>query len=241
MIEKPIEITELAAGAANQVLRLRGATESYIFKWLKHNRRFGLNRDSEFKLQQQLAESGLAPNVLALDPDQWVLQEYVDGTPMTSFKLNPSEKLQVTAQALALVHQQQPRWAGDDIWQKTARYTNKLDTSTRQQLLQFQRALQTKEPDVLCHFDLAFAHILVNDSITIVDWEYAGWGDRLTDIASTIEINQLNDSCCDALCHYYKQETGITIDKHRLHDHRLFTRWLYQQWSRLLAQGELDE
>ncbi|HAD49058.1 MAG TPA: hypothetical protein DCF92_09695, partial [Idiomarina sp.] len=68
MIEKPIEIQTLTAGPANQVLWLKGRTESYIFKWLRHSQRFGLDRSAEFELQQQLAATGLAPDVIALDP-----------------------------------------------------------------------------------------------------------------------------------------------------------------------------
>jgi len=236
MIEKPIEIETLTAGPANQVLWLKGQTESYIFKWLRHSQRFGLNRSAEFELQQQLAATGLAPEVIALDPSQWVLQRYVDGTPMNSFSLSQTEKLKVTAQALAEVHNQQPNWQGSSLWQKCESYADRLGGSMKPQLSQFRRALKSHRADVLCHFDLAFAHILVNKNVTIVDWEYAGWGDRLTDIASSIEVNQLDEPSAEALCHYYRQQTGLTIDHRELDDHRLFIRWLNQQWFRLLKQ-----
>lgn len=236
MIEKPIEIQTLTAGPANQVLWLKGRTESYIFKWLRHSQRFGLDRRAEFELQQALAATGLAPEVIALDPSQWVLQRYVEGTPMNSFSLSHNEKLKVTARALAIVHQQQPDWQGSTLWQKCATYADKLGGSIQSQLAQFKNALSSSRRDVLCHFDLAFAHILVNQKVTIVDWEYAGWGDRLTDIASSIEINQLDEPSAEALCHYYHQHTGILIDQGELDDHRLFVRWLNQQWVTLLSQ-----
>ena len=236
MIEKPIEIQALTAGPANQVLWLKGRTDSYIFKWLRHSQRFGLDRSAEFELQQQLAATGLAPDVIALDPAQWVLQRYVEGTPMNSFALGQTEKLKVTAQALALVHQQQPAWQGTTLWQKCDAYADKLGGAISSQLLQFKQALKSNRAQVLCHFDLAFAHILVNQKLTIVDWEYAGWGDRLTDIASSIEINQLDDPSADALCHYYRQYSDTVIDNHELNDHRLFVRWLNQQWTTLLNQ-----
>lgn len=236
MIEKPTEIKALTAGAANQVLWLKGRTESYIFKWLRHNQQFGLDRCEEFDLQQQLATEGLAPEVIALDPKQWVLQRYVAGTPLTSSALTSAERLEVTAKTLVMIHQQQPSWNGTTIWDKSEFYADRLGQAEKSQLARFKEELSSSHPNVLCHFDLAFAHILLNQRVMVVDWEYAGWGDRLTDIASTIEINQLDEPSAESLCKHYQRHSGHIIERQDLAKHRLFVRWLNQQWEKLLKQ-----
>lgn len=240
-IEKPIEVRALRSGVANEVWLLRGANASYVFKWLNHSDCLGLRRSDEFHLQQQLADVGLAPEVIALDPSRWVLQEYISATPISAKPIKTTEKLRITAQALAQIHRQKPAWQGTTLWQKADHYAHRLGETEQQQLAAFKKTLTTDEPQVLCHFDLAFAHILTGHSLKVIDWEYAGWGDRLTDIASTIEINGLDANGCAQLCHHYSEQTGIEIDNHCLHEHRQFVRWLYRQWSKLLQQGALSE
>lgn len=237
MIERPVEVVPLNAGQANEVLLLKGTNESYVFKWLNHSATFGLDRHSEFQLQRQLSKSSLAPKVIAVEPELWVLQEYVAGTPVSADSLSCDQKLRLAAKALAKTHRQTPCWQGESIWQKLEYYVKNLGVSEQQQLQHFRNDLDRAEDPVLCHFDLAFAHILWHDSLTILDWEYAGWGDRITDIASTIEINQLADSSADKLCYYYQLETGYRVDSEQLDAHRCFVQWINHQWLRLLKQG----
>lgn len=235
MIEKPLEIRELGAGAANQVVLLRGHSTDYIFKWLRHNQQLGLDRNAEFELQRKLAALQLAPEVIACDPNRWVLQRFVDGIPLAKWGADSASRLQIAARTLAKIHAQRPRWQGATLWQKCEQYVRQLDTAAQQALRHFREELRSDSPAVLCHFDLSFEHILLRDKgVSVIDWEYAGWGDRLTDIASTIEINQLSDASADILNDYYQQATGVVISQQQLHRHRLFVRWLNQQWAKLL-------
>ncbi|MGM0526281.1 MAG: phosphotransferase [Pseudomonadota bacterium] len=237
MIERPVEVVSLNAGQANEVLLLKGTNESYVFKWLNHSATFGLDRSSEFELQQELSKSGLAPKVIAVEPELWVLQEYVAGMPASADSLSCDQKLRLAAKALAQTHRQSPCWEGTSLWQKLEYYVAKLGTGEQQQLQHFRNQLGRVEKPVLCHFDLAFAHILSHNSLTIIDWEYAGWGDRITDIASTIEINQLDNSSADKLCYYYQLETDYRVGNEQLNAHRSFVQWINHQWLRLLKQG----
>jgi len=237
MIERPVEVVPLDAGQANEVLLLKGTNESYVFKWLHHSATLGLDRRSEFELQRELSKSGLAPKVIGFDPKRWVLQEYVAATPVSAGSLRCDQKIRLTAKALAKTHQQTPRWQGASLWQKLEYYVAKLGVVEQQQLKRFKDQLSSNERRVLCHLDLAFDHILWHDSLTIIDWEYASWGDRMTDIASTIEINQLDSSSADKLCYYYQLETGYRFDNTQLGAHRSFVQWINHQWLRLLKQG----
>lgn len=241
MIEKPLQIVPLAAGQANEVLLLRGNQQSYIFKWLCHSNSFALNRSDEFRLQGLLAETGLAPEVIAFDAKRWVLQQYIKGKSLADMNLSWQQRLRYAARALALVHQQSPPWKGSDIWQKLEAYVARLGVAEQVELRHFRQELSATDRHVLCHFDLSFEHILVADSIRIIDWEYAGWGDRLTDIASAAEINRLDADSAEALCCYYTAETGYTIDKKRFEKHRLFIQWVNRQWQRLLIRENTHE
>lgn len=236
MIEKPLEVISLASGLANDVLLLKGQHQSYIFKWLRHSDALGLDRNDEYCLQSLLAQAGLAPEVIALDPGRWVLQQYISGNSLADISYSHEKKLRYTARALALIHRQQPAWQGTDLWQKLAKYVARLGAKEQLQLAYFRNDLKTTEQPVLCHFDLSFGHIIVQDTIRIIDWEYAGWGDPLTDIASAAEINQLDESSVEALCWYYSAETGLVFDKQRFELNRFFIRWINRQWQQLLQQ-----
>lgn len=243
MIEKPHTIQPLASGASNQALLLKGDTEAYVFKWLRQNDRFGLDRQAEFALQQQLAERGLAPDVLALDPERWVLQSYIDAPSLRTLSDN-SAMLRYAAQALAKVHQQRPQWRGQPLVDKLDYYLRQPSVSSdqRQQWANYRDYLtnQTSSP-VLCHFDLAFEHVLLSKPLTIIDWEYAGWGDRLTDLASTLIINRLNTHDADEFIEHYQQAANYLVDHQALQWQLNFVEWMNTVWLTLLGQGKGNE
>lgn len=236
MIDKPTRILNLTQGMANEVLLLEGNDNSYVFKWLQKNELFGLQREQEFSLQQQLASNGLAPQVIAYDANSWVLQEYIAGHPLNDNAVELRTTITDLANALAAVHLQRPDWQGPTLQQRLTHYAKQLPTAAQQQLKQFTAILHTApEHQVLCHHDLSVSHVLLTaNGIKIIDWEYAAWGDRLTDIASTITINRLSAQQADWLVDDYQRLTKMAIDRSALQQHQHLVQWMYTSWYQLL-------
>lgn len=235
-IPKPKCVKQLESGPANSVWLLQSSERSLIFKWLTYNDDLGLQRHREFELQQLLAQRGIAPKVVALDSERWVLQEYIEAPSLAAYEGDWDDKLAYLAAALAQVHQQQVAWNGDTLWQKLERYAPQLDAAYTKQLARFKSQLGTTSTPVLCHFDLSFENVLASDKPLIIDWEYAGWGDRLADIASSIEINQFSDESVAALCRHYAAITGYAIEAEKLAQYRQLVRWINAQWYRIVQQ-----
>ena len=72
----------------------------------------------------------------------------------------------------------------------------------------------TKEYDdpkdqVLCHNDLALAHIVRTFPLCVVDWEYAALGNRYFDLAAAAQVNKLSTEESRQLAVHYAEITGL--------------------------------
>ena len=76
-------------------------------------------------------------------------------------------------------------------------------------------------------------HILMTDPMRVIDWEYAGIGNPLFDIASTIKINQLNSEMVERLISDYEKRTHYQVDRQRLSQWCEFVEWLNKVWQHL--------
>jgi thiamine kinase-like enzyme len=165
----------------------------------------GIDRGAERAATEAAAALGLAPEVLLFVPEHnCLVTRFVTGTPVDDSVLREDRCLPAIARALRAFHDRGPRLATRfDVPQLARDY---LATASEHgadipAAAQEAAAVAARIAEVLgdlpehgpapCHDDLLAANILRDgdaDRIWIVDWEYAGMGDRYFDLGN-LSIN----------------------------------------------------
>jgi thiamine kinase-like enzyme len=174
-------------GGADYVLRICGKDTAVL----------GIDRDAECQATMAAARLGVGPEVVAYRPDLEVLvTRWVEGRPATPQELREPSALEQVAAALRLIHSGPPLTARFDSFALVAGYRDEIvarggtapDGYAEAAAAAARIAAVLQGPDhepVPCHNDLLSANFLHDgDRIRIVDWEYAGMGDRYFDLGN---------------------------------------------------------
>lgn len=196
-------------GGADYVVRLPG----------KDTEKLGIDRETERDAGSAAAAIGIAPRVAALlEQPPCLVTEFVVGRPMEPAELRAS--VPEVARALRAFHDSGTRLRTEfdsfrivETYAETAR-AHGVDPPAEYDAAQLHAAAieqalrgQAEHVPVACHNDLLNANFIGNgSSITIVDWEYAGMGDRYFDLGNFSVNNELNDDARDALLAAYFEE-----------------------------------
>jgi thiamine kinase-like enzyme len=184
-------------GERDYVIRVPGRDTSLL----------GIDREAEAIANRAAAEVGVAPPVAATltDPPVFVT-EFLEGRALDAKELRRVETLSDIADALRAVH-------GIDTELKTSfspfRVVEEYAVTTRERggavPERFAEALScaqrieaafsgSEHVPVPCHNDLLAANFICADErVYIVDWEYAGMGDRFFDLANFAVNNELGE------------------------------------------------
>ncbi|MDV6316756.1 phosphotransferase [Idiomarina sp. HP20-50] len=246
MIAQPFKVQPLSSGQSNQTLRLISDSGDYVLKCWRNERLFAVDRRLEVAIQQHLAQDSLAPHLVDYHIEQgWLLQPYLQAPSLQQARLSALAKAGVLAETLAKIHSVRvdvPHWSManrvEHYLQQLRLFNGSLAADMRRQLRPMKALLEDwlKNP-VLCHNDLSMNHVLMADSIKVIDWEYAGIGHPLFDIASTIKINQLSHDMTARLISDYEKITRYQIDRQHLAQWCEFVDWLNEIWQHLLRQA----
>ncbi len=136
-----------------------------------------IDRKVEIDIQKCAAKQGIAPPILIEDEaSEWMLMAWVPGTHRTTFNKTALATLAQTLQSLHAITCDAP--------------TVDLTVQIREQTSEVQEACRTlaaydMQP-VLCHHDPNPKNMLWKDdhSLTLIDYEYAGYNDCYADIAA---------------------------------------------------------
>ena len=170
------------------VLRMGGAQTGLL----------GIDRSVEHQASLRAAEVGLGPEVAGfLEEEGWLVTRFIDGRPIPLEEMRRPETISRVAAALRKFHDAAPipgRFDSHAVVEEYRRaaeangvdipaaYAAAHSTSERIQ------AVRGPQPSVPCHNDLLNANFLLegldDGAIRIVDWEYAGMGDRFFDLAN---------------------------------------------------------
>jgi thiamine kinase-like enzyme len=174
-------------GAGDYVLRLPG----------KDTELLGIDREAEAAAQTAAAALGVAPDVVTLDPeDGCLVTRFVGARPLAEGELREPELLGHAARALRLIHSGRSLPTTFSAWEITATYRATAIERGAEIPPQYDDASAvareieplmqgTEHHPVPCHNDLLPANLLVDpQGVLVVDWEYAGMGDRYFDLAN---------------------------------------------------------
>jgi thiamine kinase-like enzyme len=186
----------LDGGITNRNYRVVMGGEDYVLRICgKDTAVLGIDRDAECEATVAAAALGVGPEVVLYRPDLEVLvTRWVEGRPATGDDVR--DALDAIAAALRAVHSGPPLPARFDTFALVFDYRDEIrerggadppgfhEAAAAAARIQAALTGPDHEP-VPCHNDLLPANFLVGgDRIRIVDWEYAGMGDRFFDLGN---------------------------------------------------------
>jgi thiamine kinase-like enzyme len=195
----------LGGGITNHNFRVRLGGQDYVLRVPGHETEvLGIDRTAEAVATEAAAATGIGPEVVARigDPPA-LLTRFIHGRGMTSEDLR--EHIAEVARALrdfhesgvtlpvsfdvVLIAQEYARAARERGVEPPAGYGRALQ---RAQAIQAEMTGHEHEP-VPCHNDLLAANFIHDgERIRLVDWEYAGMGDRYFDLGNFAVNNDLD-------------------------------------------------
>jgi thiamine kinase-like enzyme len=218
------EATPLEGGITNRnyVARL-GGTEYVIRLPGKDTGLLEIDREAEREANEAAARAGVGPEVAAmLEDPPCLVTRFIEGEAMSAEELREPAALAQVGALLRALHESGERVASSfssfrivETYAGRARergaevpaaYERTQATAAR-----IERALAAAgAAPVLCHDDLLAANFLRSaDGIRIVDWEYAGMGDRYFDLGNFAVNNELGAEQEDAfLAAYFGEPAG---------------------------------
>ena len=207
----------LEGGITNRNYRVRMRGTDYVIRVPgKDTNLLGIDRAAEHAANQAAAEIGVAAPVSAFltDPPA-IVTEFIEGHGMEPEELREPKTLSDVAGSIRAMHDAGPipstfdsfrvvedyaataRGRGADI---PAAYGDALARA-----IEIEGALHGPEHEpVPCHNDLLAANFIWDGKrVRIVDWEYAGMGDRYFDLANFSINNELDHAQQTALLNAY--------------------------------------
>ena len=177
----------------------------------------GIDRHAEWAASCAAARAGVGPPVRAmLDDPPILVTGFVEGSPVTGQALREPALLWNVAGALRRMHdsgealpsafspfrivQEYARIAAENGAEVPGGYHGARKCAKR-----IEKALRGAEHEpVPCHNDLLAANLLLDGStVCIVDWEYAGMGDRYFDLGNLAVNNGLDEEAESTLMEAY--------------------------------------
>ena len=207
------EITPLAGGSRNHLYRLGRPPHAVAVRIAgAGDELLGVCRETELLAQRAAAAVGLAPRVLWSDAANGVkVDEWVPGSAWSREEASRPDSIQRLAHWLRSLHALPPP-AGlrrVDFHESLLGYcallpAGRIPASRLAEARDCQASMGRPARLVLCHHDLHHANILdAGGALQVVDWEYAGLGDPIMDLAGFAAYQQLGPDNSQALLQAY--------------------------------------
>jgi thiamine kinase-like enzyme len=211
LLGQPESVPEpLGGGITNHNLRVRYGGRDVVVRLAgKDTGMLGIDRTCEREATAAAAARGVGPEVIAyLDDPPTLVTEFLPGRVMTAADLGKPDMIAEVAVTLWEVHGIRPLrnrfspWDVVDLYVRTAAERGGGELGTFGDLLigarRIQAAIDPGHPEhapVPCHNDLLPANLLHDDeAMRIVDWEYAGMGNRYFDLGNLSVNNAFNEA-----------------------------------------------
>jgi thiamine kinase-like enzyme len=175
---------KIEVDGAAYVLRMGGAKTGLL----------GIDRAVEHAASLRAEEIGIGPPVADFVASEgWLVTRFIDGRPIAVDEMRSASTLPRVAEALRRLHSARAIPGRFDSFAVVDTYRAEAEANGVRIPEEFARAREVADriraarglqPLVPCHNDLLNANFLDDGAIRIVDWEYAGMGDRFFDLAN---------------------------------------------------------
>jgi thiamine kinase-like enzyme len=199
----------LEGGITNRNFRARfGGVDHVIRVPGKDTGLLEIDRGAERIANERAAGIGIAPQVVAmLDEPQCIVTLFIEGEGLDAADLRQSPLLTDVARSLRAIHDlgeplptRFDSFRVVETYADTARERGAHPPPAYQEALGHARAIEAalsgpEHNPVPCHNDLLAANFIRGaEQLWIVDWEYAGMGDRYFDLANFAVNNELGEA-----------------------------------------------
>jgi thiamine kinase-like enzyme len=239
------EPTVLGGGITNHNFRVRfGGRETVVRLPGNDTELLGSDRSGERESNRLAAAAGVAPEVLAhLDDPVVLVTALVEGPTLEAADLREPAALAEVAAALRTIHGCPPTRARFDAFRLVEDYAAATrsrggEVPAAYELAHAAAARIEAAPAlggggvVLCHDDLLPANFIATpDGIRIVDWEYAGMGNRWFDLGNFAVNNELGPAEEEAFLSAYLGAQPSAADLAALRLMRLMSDFREAMWG----------
>ncbi|HEX5609736.1 MAG TPA: phosphotransferase [Solirubrobacterales bacterium] len=248
------EPAPLEGGITNRNYRLRfGGREVVVRMPGKDTGMLGIDRSAERAANECAARAGMAPGVAAmLEDPPCLVTDFVEGEAMSAEQLRRPEGLAEVAVALRKLH-----GCGETLpsefsaFRVVETYAERARSRGAKVPADFgpahkaaaaiEAALAARgEPPVPCHNDLLAANFIDSpEGLRIVDWEYAGMGDRWFDLGNFAVNNELGPAEEERFLAAYLGRAPEPSDLRALRSMRFMSDFREAMWA--VLQGTLSD
>ena len=249
---REVELEPLGGGITNHNFRVELDGETFVLRiGGKDTDLLGIDRHAEYAAAKAAADLGVGPEVVAfVEPGGYLVTRFVEGTLIPPEELRRPDALREVASLLRRIHDGVAFPVRFDSFRVVEAYLSTAlahgvkvpaeyaPAKTRAD--EIERTLGPQQPKP-CHNDLLNANFIRGpDGIRIVDWEYAGMGDRFFDLANFSVNHELDADDGDVLLEAYFGELR-NADREHLGLMRFMSDFREAMWG-VVQQGisELD-
>jgi thiamine kinase-like enzyme len=205
----------LGGGITNHNLKVDVDGERFVLRVAgKDTNLLGIDRTVEVAATEAAAALGIGPEVVAfVEPEGWLVTRFVEGEIPPVDRMRKPATLRRVAAALRAFHDGAEIPGVFDSFRVVETYRNTAEERGGRVPDAFEwahevasRIEQRRAADasVPCHNDLLNANFLDDgDRLRIVDWEYAGMGDRFFDLANFSINHELDPAQSETLLAAY--------------------------------------
>ncbi|MEL6367853.1 MAG: phosphotransferase [Pseudomonadota bacterium] len=193
-----------------------------------------VNFKRELQLHARAAQSGLAPKIIAYEPDDELLVTEFVGATISADALKQPRNLERLARRVWELHAlgvtDIPLGPTNEVLLDTYRSQAPDSRSPTRQM-------PTDHGDcVICHHDVHAENVRDGSALQFIDWEYARVAPRMNDLGVLCENLALTDPQSMTVLEAYLGRTANKDELRQLRSHRDWARNLFSLWSALIYQ-----
>jgi thiamine kinase-like enzyme len=191
----PASIAALSGGITNRNYRVDVGGSSYVLRvGGRDTNLLGIDRATEHEASLRAAEVGVGPEVVEfLESEGWLVTRFIVGRGVPPEDIRTPAGIRRVAAALRKVHGAARIPGRFDAHAVVEAYRDEAvrhgvsipaEFDAAHRVSEQIRLARGPQPEAPCHNDLLNANFIDDGDIRIVDWEYAGMGDRFFDLAN---------------------------------------------------------
>jgi thiamine kinase-like enzyme len=213
------EVSVLGGGITNRNYRVSLDDGDFVLRiGGKDTELLGIDRRAEHAASSIAAGLGVAPEVVHfVEPEGYLVTRFVPGEPVSAERVRDRDMIANVARLLRRIHNSGQVASRFDPFRVVEAYRATATAhgiavpaayARGKRVADMIERLIPPHPDVLCHNDLLNANLIADADgrIWIVDWEYAGMGDRFFDLANLAVNHDLDEDDDAALLASYGVE-----------------------------------
>jgi len=226
---KNIKKIPLSGGITNLNFRIDADGKSYVLRLTGQDTELlGIKRDVEYAANYAAGQLGIAPEVIYfIEPENYIVTRFINGKPIPPSVIKQPDYLTRIARKIRLFHTRGPKLKNEFNVFRRVEMLTKVSKKNKgrfpfdwdwimQKMKDVETALsKTPLSSAPCHDDLLNLNWLEEDvpgdvgEIRLLDWEYAGMGDPVYDLANFCSHHRLNDDEVRFLLNEYFGEATL--------------------------------